>query len=115
MKRSAPYCESRILQEIVHVRDADEIEISRNRVLQASSGQTEVDARLVVQFGLETVEHTSRESIATTDAIDDAPYGVCPRRPQAVTRHELGGKVVVIDALLCTHSGRNPFEVRKSG
>ena len=52
----------------MHVRDADEIEISRNRVLQASSGQTEVDARLVVETCLETVEHTGRESIAATDA-----------------------------------------------
>jgi hypothetical protein len=27
---SAPYCESAILQQIVHVRDAAEVEIARN-------------------------------------------------------------------------------------
>ncbi len=36
---SAPYCESCVLKQIVHVRDAAEVEIARNRVLQAGGGE----------------------------------------------------------------------------
>jgi hypothetical protein len=42
---SAPYREPRVLEEIVHVRDADEVEISGNRVLEAGGGEAEVERK----------------------------------------------------------------------
>src|SRR3984957_19131473 len=64
---SAPYCESCVLEEIVHVRDAAEVEITRNRMLQAGRGDPEVQVCLVVQAALETVQHPGGEGVTAAD------------------------------------------------
>src|ERR1700733_2318508 len=86
---SAPYCESCVLEEIVHVRDAAEVEIARNGVLQAGGGEAEVQGRLVIQPTPEAVQHPGCERVTAADSVDDPTDRIGPRGDQPVTRHKL--------------------------
>ena len=79
----------------MHVHDAHEIEVSWNGVLQTGGGETEIERRLVVEPGLQTVQDASRKGISTADSIDDAADTVRARASQTRARHQLGGKVVM--------------------
>src|SRR5205823_3112857 len=67
----APYCESRVLKEIVHVRDGTEVEIARDGMLQAGGAQPEVECGLVAQPALDAVQHPSGEGVTAADPVDD--------------------------------------------
>src|SRR5580700_5308307 len=64
---SAPYCESCVLQEIVHVCDRAEVEIARNGMLQAGGGEPEVECGLVAQPALDAMQHPGGEGVAAAD------------------------------------------------
>src|SRR5580698_5546071 len=82
---SAPYCESCVLEEIVHVRDAAEVEIAGNGMLQAGGGEPEVQARLVIQPGLEAVQYPGGEGVTAANPVDDATDRIRPRGDQSAT------------------------------
>ena len=69
--RSSSHREASIGQQLLHLRDARQIEIARDRVLEARRREREVERGLIVEPSEAAVQQPCRESIAGADPIHD--------------------------------------------
>ena len=111
--RSSSHRESSIGQQLLHLRDGRQIQVARDRVLEARGGQREVERGLLFEPGEAAVQQPAAKAspvpIRSTMAVSE----YVRVELKLLAAHQHGGHLVMIDAVLDAHRRSRVLQLRE--